>query len=318
MSARRVTRVWPVVVALALALVIPAGASAARTYVTHAGFSTTGLVHGTNGFKLQFWESSRRKFKATVKGHHQKTVYETEGGAVSGGRVSARLGGRGTFDLRFVPIGKPRFFRPPRWCRGPAYRWQLGFLVGHFAFRGERHYTRARGVRVPAARESWSPLRCHYLTGSERHAAKDPRIHVGGWSYEKGHALSFGAALFHRQARPLDRRVEFRASLYEQSGPLTIEREVEVAAPEASISFPGRPDLPEEAVVSPPAPFVGTAEFLRTPESNFTWTGDLAVDFRGLGRVRLAGPRFGARMCMPEGCISRDQDRDAGEPFASR
>jgi hypothetical protein len=307
MTARRGSRAWPALLIAALALALPAAGSASDNYVTHAGFSTTGVVPGTNGFKLQFWEGSRRNFKLTVKGHHSKTVYEAEGGPIGGGRVSGRLGRRGGFDLRFVPAGRPRFFKPPSWCLGRPYRWQPGYLVGHFAFRGERDYTRARGHRVYAARESWSSLRCHYARGPERHPAKEARLHLGAWSNGR-HGVDFAAALFHRQARPGAERVEYRATVFDRSGPVSVGREVAVAAPEGSIAFPGTPRVSEAATVSPPAPFVGTAAFTRTRESTFTWTGDLAVDFPGLGPVRLAGPRFGARLCTLEGCVSEMQE----------
>ncbi len=295
----------------ALALVVPAGASATGTYATHAGFSTTGVIDGSNGFKAQFWEGSRRKFKLTVKGHHSTTTYTVDGGPVSGGRVSARLGKRGTVDLRFVPVGKPRFFKPPSWCEGPPYRWQLGHLIGHLAFHGERDYTHARGHRLYAARETLPSLRCRYASGPEYHPDDEARAWVGAWSYQR-RALHFGAALFHRDARPRGRRVEFRASISDGAGRVRIDREVAVAAPEDMISFPRGP-LSESATVSPPAPFSGTATFTRTRESSFTWTGDLAVKFPGIDPVRLAGPRFGAQLCTLEGCISRDQERYFGE-----
>jgi len=307
MSARRGSRIWPAVLIAVLALALPAAASATDNYVTHAGSSTTGVAPGTNGFKLQFWESGRRHFKLTVKGHHSKTVYQLGGGPLSGGRVSARIGSRGIFGLRFVAVGRPKFLKPPSWCAGPPARWQPGYLVGHLAFHGERGYTHARAKRVHAARESWSPLHCHYARGPERHPAKEARLHLGAWSDGK-HGIDFTAALFHRQARPAAGRVEFRAAVIDRSGPVAISREIEVAAPEGSVTFPGPPQAFEGATVSPPAPFVGTATFTRTRESTFTWTGDLAVDFPGFGRIRLAGPRFGARLCTLEGCISRDQE----------
>ena len=307
MSARCGSRIWPVALVAALALAFPAVASAAETYLSPAGFFTTGVARGTNGFKLQFWEGNRRHFKLTVKGHHSKTKYVADGGPVADGRVSVRLGKRGGIDLRFVPVGKPRFFKPPSWCQGSPSRWQLGYLIGRFAFHGERSYTHARDHRLYAARESWSSWHCHYASGPDRHADEEARARVGAWSYQRK-ALHFGAALFHRDARPRGRRVEFRASISDRAGRVRVDREVDVAAPEADISFPDGP-LSEAATVTPPAPFSGTATFTRTPESSFTWTGDLAVEFPGVDPVRLAGPRFGAQLCTLEGCISRDQER---------
>jgi len=311
MSARRGSRIWPAALVTALALAFPAGAAATHTYVTHGGSYVTGIAPGTNGFKLQFWQNGRRKFRLGVDGHHSKTAYLADGGSVPGGGVAARLGRRGSFDLRFVPVGRPERIKPPRRCEGPSYLWQPGYMVGHFVFRGERGYTGARGYRVPAGRESWKPLRCHYATGPDHHGDEEARARVGAWSYQRK-ALHFGAALFHRDARPRGRRVEFRAQVSDRAGRVRVYREVAVAGPEADIVFPAGP-LSEAATVSPPAPFSGTATFTRTPESTFVWTGDLAAEFPGIDPVRLAGPRFGARLCTLEGCISRDQERYFGE-----
>jgi hypothetical protein len=311
MSARRCSWLWPVALVVVLALVLPTAAAANGTYVSHAGSFVTGITGGTNGFRLQLWETGRRHFKLVVKGHDSKTTYETEGGPVAAGRVSARLGARGGVDLRFVPVGRPRAIQPPSWCEGPPSHWQPGYLVGRLAFHGERGYTRARRHRLHAARDTWPPLRCHYASGPEYHPDKEARARVGSWSFQH-RALSFGAALFHRDARPRARRVEFRASDYDRSGPVTIDHQVEVAAPEADVDFPDGP-VSETATVSPPAPFSGSATFTRTHESTFTWTGDLSVTFPGIGPFRLAGPRFGARLCTAEGCISRNQEQDFGE-----
>ncbi|MBS1892121.1 MAG: hypothetical protein JST59_12565 [Actinobacteria bacterium] len=295
----------------ALALALPAASSASNGYVTHAGFYVTGVARGTDGFDLQFWEGNKHGFKLTVKGHHSKTRYVTKGGSVAGGRVSARLGKRGILDLRFVPVGKPRFYRPPSWCKGSPSRWQPGYLVGRLVFHGERDYTHVGGRRFWGGRESWSSWRCHYATGPDRYADKEARARVGSWSLQRK-AVTFGAALFHRDARPRDRRVEFSASISDRAGRVRVQHEVEVAAAESDVAFPDGP-LSETATVTPPAPFIGTATFTRTHESTFTWTGDLSVAFPGLDPVRLAGPRFGARLCTAEGCISRDQERYFGE-----
>ncbi|HEU5251918.1 MAG TPA: hypothetical protein VFU16_01155 [Solirubrobacterales bacterium] len=50
------------------------------------------------------------------------------------------------------------------------------------------------------------------------------------------------------------------------------------------------------ASVDPPAPFGGTARFPRRPGRPARWTGSLTAPLLGLGRVRLAGPGFAAKM----------------------
>ncbi len=163
--------------------------------------------------------------------------------------------------------------------------------------------------------ESWSPLRCHYVNGGRLSAGPTPRAHVSAWRY--GHqpagAVGFGAVLFPHHAHPARQRVHLRAWTSKQVGRVFVEHEIGVTAPETTVAFPGGPKVPEDITLSPPAPFTGTAAFTRTPESTFTWTGDLAVEFPGLGPIRLTGPSFDARMCALEGCVSQEPEPDSQE-----
>jgi hypothetical protein len=179
MRGKRGTWGGSVALVAALALALPALASASDGYVSHAGFVTTGVARGAHGFNLQFWEGRRRNFKLTVEGPDSRTTYATDGGPDSRGRVSARLGERGSVRLHFVPVGKPRFYAPPSWCEGGPTRRQLGYLIGHFAFHGERGYTSVRSGRLYAAHETWPEWRCRYATGPDRHADEEARARVG-------------------------------------------------------------------------------------------------------------------------------------------
>jgi hypothetical protein len=48
------------------------------------------------------------------------------------------------------------------------------------------------------------------------------------------------------------------------------------------------------AFVDPPAPFAGSARYVRRRGARDRWTGSLTAALLGLGRVRLAGPGFAA------------------------
>jgi len=85
--------------------------------------------------------------------------------------------------------------------------------------------------------------------------------------------------------------------------PLTIYRQVSVPAPASTF----RDAHPERLNLSPPPPFSGTGTLARTPESVFTWGGDLSVQFPGLDPIPLAGPGLGPEYCLREsGCIRQD------------
>ncbi len=56
-------------------------------------------------------------------------------------------------------------------------------------------------------------------------------------------------------------------------------------------------------MIQPPAPFTGSATFSRTPESTFTWTGDLAVAFPGTNPLPLSGRASRLEYCALRSCI---------------
>jgi hypothetical protein len=87
--------------------------------------------------------------------------------------------------------------------------------------------------------------------------------------------------------------------------PLAIYRYLSVPARASTFSDAH----PEHLTVSPPPPFSGTGTLARTPESVFTWRGDLLVQVPGLDPIPLAGPSFGSDYCMREsGCVRRGAD----------
>jgi hypothetical protein len=322
MRPRRPTLRGAVLAAVAVVLAVPLFAapvsSAAETFTLPAGSSTFAHVHASNGYRLNFSENNRHYFAARVVGEDTNTTFGLRGRPVSGDRVSANLGRRGRFDLRFVPVGRPENVPVFGICTGPVGHWQAGYLVGRFRFRAEGGYTKVSLRKVPAARESWSRRRCHFSAGLLEEHPKLRRMRLNASARAGGRHEALEAILFHRHARPAGRRVRFRAFRREREGRISIEREVKVEAPESSFASVGGPKMPEEVEVKPPAPFVGSATFTRTAESTFEWGGDLAVTFPGLGPVRLAGPKFFASVCAGKRCVtkqSKASEKLLGELF---
>jgi hypothetical protein len=314
MSPRRILGRAPVAALVAVALLaLPAVASAgSKTYTYSGGSVTYARVHGSNGYRVNFSETGKGYFAVRASGHGTSTVFGLHGGAVAGGRMSANLGRRGGAHLRFVADGKARSIPVPSWCTGRPGQWQPGYLVGGFRFHAERDFTEVSLHKIPAAREVWSGGRCRYLSGSaygKRLRQRRARLNVRPAKSDK-HAPAeyFGATIYHRHARPKGRRAVFRVERREAAGRIAITREAKVEAPESTFRFPGGPKLPEEVEVKPPAPFSGSASFVRTPESTFEWVGDLSVELPGIDPVRLAGPAFSASVCEPGGCVRQDSE----------
>jgi hypothetical protein len=307
---RGLCRRWGGAVALvaALALVIPAHAVAGESYPVSAGSLVFGVTSGTHGYRIRFseWErSDRRHFKVIADGHDATVTYAVPAGGAPADGVVANLGRRGRFDLRVMPVGKVHRLRLPRACEGRPGRWQDAYLVGTASFRGERGYTEAHVRRIPVVTESWPGFRCHDFEGGQ---LRGPSRRAQVFAQRLG--VSFGAVLYPPHSTPADQRATFRASLNAVGGRVRISREVRVAAPEASFTFPGGPLLPEVVTVEPPQPFSGSASFTRSPESTFAWSGDLSVEFPGMDRIPLAGPGFAAGVCAIDDCVRQELERE--------
>jgi hypothetical protein len=288
---------------VALSLALPAAAGA---YTVSPASRIVANVTGTHGFGITLWGSgvgAHRRLKVAVWNRDSLVQYRVPAAPAAGNRLVANLGGRGRFDLRFVPVGRVRLHGLGPECEPKKWRSQRGYFVGRGTFRGEGGYTEAHFRRAPALTESWPKFSCHLPKGF---ASGEPRqVSITA----KNGAVHFRATLFHTSARPPGRRVNFRAWSASRSGRISIYREVKVSTNEGAFAFPGGPHLPEVVTVAPPAPFSGTGTVTRSPESTFSWTGDVGVALPGLGPVRLAGPTFEVAVCAYRGCV-----RQAPEP----
>lgn len=312
-----------VALAVAVGLLAPASSAAGGTFSFGPGSVIFARARATHGYRINFSENDKGYFFVRVKGHGATTDFAVHTARAPGDRLVADFGRRGRFDLRFVPVGRPESIPIGASCQGRAGSWQIGHLVGQARFRTERGYTRIRIRRVQAAAESWSHQTCEFGQVSPPGHPKEKRISLaavakvippGTDPTRPKRTLSFGATQFYRHARRADRRVTFVAGLEEHAGRISIHRKVALTAAQRSLSFPGLPQMPEEMEAMPPAPFTGSAELLRTPESTFTWTGDLAVTFPGLDPIRLTGPRFAVVVCAKKGCVERPAEQDTSGP----
>jgi hypothetical protein len=89
------------------------------------------------------------------------------------------------------------------------------------------------------------------------------------------------------------RRAYLTASTKEQRGAMRIVRVVGVFGRPDSFTYARKG---QEASISPPEPFSGSAALRRVPGRGGRLLGDLKADFPGRSGVRLAGPRFHARL----------------------
>ena len=264
-------------------------------------------LEGSNGYSIHISVNPRRHLILRVTKERFSAEYMTRDVLADTDRVRAKLLGLGTISVRFHPRG-PVHHPSLSGCRRKRPRVQPGVVRGTIRFVGEREYTQVKVGEAEAAIEEPAIWFCRYGVKFE------PNLREREW-VSKFEAVGEGADFIARKYRP--GVIEGGEVLYfaetgeafeTTSGrrvPLTIYRHLLVPAPISTF-----PDAhPEHLTVSPPPPFSGTGTLARTPESVFTWRGDLSVQFPGLDPIPLAGPSFGSEYCLREsGCVRQDVD----------
>lgn len=248
-------------------------------------------LKGSNGYSILVTAFSRPNFE-----HGEVIVWATKKDAsviyvvpatVTATTIDADLGAAGTISVDFEAVGPVK--RAQAGCKEVGtIPFQPGNWAGTIELAGEEGFTR---VQTTSARAIVNPL-IDFICGG---------ISISELS---GHGVH-GARLVARSAAPRrtlflqvnknrrDASVRVETSLEERRGRLLVNREVVKRYSAAVFRFD--PQL-HSAVLTPPAPFSGTATFHRGAKPANRWTGDLSIDFPGRADVPLAGRRFHAAL----------------------
>jgi len=263
-------------------------------------------LDGSNGYSIHVSVNPHQHLVLLVSKEGFAAEYMTRDLLADTDRVKAKLLGLGTISVRFHPRGPVRHPSLPG-CKEKRPTVQPGVVRGTIEFAGERKYTQVKVHEAEAAIEEPTNWLCRYGVKFEpdprerewvsKFSANDEGVYFLARKYRPG-MIEGGQILFW---------AETGVSYETASGrvPLTIYRHVRASAPVSTFLDAH----PEHLTVSPPPPFSGTAAVARTPESVFTWEGDLSVQFPGLDPIPLAGPGFESDYCLREtGCFRQYVD----------
>jgi hypothetical protein len=264
-------------------------------------------LEGSSGYSIQINVNPRRHLILRVTKEAFFAEYMTRDVLPDTDRVKAKLRGLGTISVRFHPRGPVRHPSLPG-CGGKRPTVQPGVVRGTIKFVGEREYTQVKVHEAEATIEEPKSWHCRYRVIFEPiHREREEWV-------SKFSASGDGFLFLARKYRPgvieggeVLYLAETGEAFEAASGraPLTIYRNLTVPAPVSTF----RDAHPEHLTVSPPPPFSGTGTLARTPESVFTWEGDLSVQFPGLDPIPLTSPNSGSDYCLREsGCIRQDGD----------
>jgi hypothetical protein len=305
-----------IVVALGVlvALALPGGAVAKpRFYNTPGSTSEQIRLRGTHGYGLSIEVYDRRAQLNVEKrvGHERfaSVSFLLRRRLPAGPDVRFRLGKEGDVDLRFVPDQVAEHPYPN--CTGVPEVTERGHFVGTVRFRGRDDFTSVDAHRVHG-----------FVTRTPPHRCRRERFQNGVFTFGVG--VGTGTPSVPKGALELiagtaDRKLQFTGYRFEDTNPLspaeTFLAWIEQVRPgftATSSAFggisrgsfvtpePSRPLSAAEVTLS--APFSGSASFALTPSGHGEWTGDLAIELPGYGRVPLTGPKIRAGLCETKAC----------------
>ncbi len=243
-------------------------------------------------------EADDDEIQLTVrKGRRQEVAYSAPG-EVSADGISVHFGSLGEFVVTYQPFRTLETHGPNRHCEGEPATTTEGYLRGTMRFRGEGDYVRIEASRVKGTlvlQPEWS---CDYRNATvSRTLARTANEEATLGASSRRDAIQFGVFA--------SRGEDERPSTFFFAGSLVVREKVGISrftyagTRSAGFEFDNRRG---SAFVDPPAPFAGSAHYLRRPNAPDSWKGPLTVPLLGLGRVHLAGPGFNARMVprLPE------------------
>lgn len=284
-----------------LGLLLPAGAvlaslalwPASASAVDGDGVTTFKVPLQANHGLSAVLEVDDDEIELKISKRGQFAVYFGRG-EVTPERIDVDFGRLGEFVVDYTPFRTLSEREPGRRCEGEPWTTTEGYLRGTLRFRGERNYVRIEAARVKGTLEHHPERTCDF--GGRTAAASQVRARAANEDEaslvvrSRDRSTWFSVFGSHEEGeRPY--AIFFVGSQEVREG-IGVTRFTYAGTRSAGFEFDNRLGT---ASVDPPAPFAGSASYRRRPGAD-RWSGTLTVPLLGLGRIRLAGPGFVARM----------------------
>jgi hypothetical protein len=237
-------------------------------------------------------------------------------------KISASLGKFGHIDMRFVRDSLSEKEPEVPICKGEKDKIEEGHFVGLVEFRGDRGFTRVRTTRAPGSVVVEPAPSCPepakhgpHKRGEAARRTLEAKA-AAGKPREEIHALELKVKTTHPKlefeaSQLLARGRKYKGLNFGNFFALAARDRGRIEEESAALDLlvggrrlrvPDLTHLTKEAVVEPPAPFLGSATLRREAGHETAWTGDLRVNLPGFGMVPLTGPDADVTLCADSGC----------------
>ncbi|HEY5977178.1 MAG TPA: hypothetical protein VIT85_04930 [Solirubrobacterales bacterium] len=249
-------------------------------------------LQASNGLSARL-DADQDGIQLTIRKQNQYALYLAQGEVRPDG-VTVKFGRFGEFIADYEPTRTLTSREPGRHCEGEPQTFTEGFLRGTLRFRGERGYVRIEAAQAKATMELRPEWTCDYArpATSRPQSPRERDLDQATLTARSSGKPSIRFTAYSRLEAGKKPAAGFAASRIERLDGVDIVRLTTAETRSAGgFSFDHRAGT---ARVDPPAPFSGSAQFLRRPGAPDLWAGDLSAHFLGLGRVRFAGRGFRA------------------------
>lgn len=298
------------VVTVLVLLSMPGGAAA------KPGFSVEGpqrrsefSLRATNGYRISVSAApAKRKrdpnvFITASKGQRDTVQYMVRGLSAGDGSIKTKLPGVGRIAVRFNQLRVSREAVPDN-CEGRAGVIRHGIFEGRIELHGERGYTSVHDHSASGTITQSFRQVCDQREPGHREAGGGNSFHLetllAGKEGER--RLDFSVSRFDLGPKFGGPSVFFSASSSVQRHGFFVFASVSAEGEPAMFLTPDPAGTLEDASVSPPAPFHGSATFHLDSPTSASWTGTLGVELPGVGDVPLAGTGFWSALCEDLTC----------------
>ncbi len=229
------------------------------------------------------------------------------------GGFTAKLPGMGRIAVRLDETSAHLIGRPGG-CKGRETVLRKGTFHGTISFRGQRGFVTVHGSSAPGQIRETFRLTCRetvYEPAIEEVApgTYTPTVRATGSS--GGGTASFSVAGPPETEPPTTSggipTLLFGATYRTRWHGFDVLATTSVATGSYRYHVPGWPATHTDAIAEPPRPFTGKGIFhLESPTAS-SWSGELGIDFPGIGHVALSGPSFTAELCEYLTCVGSPQ-----------
>jgi hypothetical protein len=305
------------VLACAVALAAPAGATAKPGFFVSGGFfSLTADLPKSNGYTVSLETLGHRSI-GIILNRTGETAYYLTKGRVDRNGIEVDFGrfGRLRADFTGHEVETEGVFAG---CHGRKPIKFSGRLEGTFRFRGEKGFVTIAVERVKA---SWEQTFREVCESSSRAGSGDPRLAAFGDEDDVADHLEVSGRDEGRRInlfairQDLFPETNVSVSVIERIGKVTALKLASSDPTAGGLTFSPPEVRPRTATLTPSSPFHGGADYKEQTTGPNEWTGDLRVHFPGLGTVALTGPSFRAYACRHSqsqgfrGCRAEERSR---------